>query len=154
MEVSITYGEQHCGQAEIVREGLYEIIQCDCRPVSQEFLRCYAIVGQQAMCLGVMEPKDGRLKLTRRMSARQWEPWQDCRLELSQEPPVLDNPWMPWQGRLYDRDVTVALAQTRGSVTEIALPYSMEEPFGYMELFCKLTPKRIGGKMYLTCMLP
>ncbi len=154
MQIGITFEQEDCGVAKISREGLYEVLRCDCDLVGTDLLRCYGIKGDKHICLGVMVPEGGRLGLVKRMSVRQWEPWRDCRLVLSAGPPVLQQPWVPWQGRLYDRDVTVALAQTRGDVTEIALPYSMEEPFGYMELFCMLTPKNIGGKMYLTCLLP
>lgn len=155
MQLGITYQQEHCGTAEILPEGLYQTIRCHCQMVSGEVLRCYAVVGEKTMCLGVMAPEGGQLVLEKKMSSRQWAPWQDGRLELAREPPVIqDNPWKPWQGRLYGHDVAIALACTQAGETEIALPYSMEEPFPYMELFCKLTPKNIGGKMYLTCMLP
>ncbi|MFI3312912.1 MAG: hypothetical protein R3Y62_03410 [Eubacteriales bacterium] len=154
MEIEITFAQTVCGTATVQPDGLYQIIRCDCKMVSGDLLRCYGIVGENIHCFGVLAPEGGRLKLEKRMSNRQWTDWKDCHFVASKEPPALESPWLPWQGRLYDRQVTNALAQTRDGVTEIALPYSMEEAFDYMEFFCMLTPKNIGGKMYLTCPLP
>ena len=145
-KIPITLDGQICGQAEIQREGLYDCFLCRCQPVSDAVLR--AILQREdgmEIPLGVLVPEDGGLCLRRRI-ARSQTGGEGFAAVVLRGP---DGAWEPWSGTVLDRTVTGALSRMVQGNRQVAMPFSPEEPFAHLALFCCCTPITIGGKLHL-----
>ena len=59
------------GRIEVVREGLYYRITCQCCPMGREMLRLWMICGEVEMDLGLCVPKGDGFGTQRRISVKQ-----------------------------------------------------------------------------------
>ena len=79
------YSFEPGGRAEAERDGLYWAVRAECRSL-EGLHRLYAADGEAVCCLGVLEPRDGGLSLTRRLSGRRFSFSGDTRLYLDEGP--------------------------------------------------------------------
>ncbi len=145
-KIEMVYEGASCGEAQIRRNGLYMKVDCACSAVTGQVVRAWLPVGDEPFCLGVLEPENGQLRLTRRIPASRFP-----------QPPygtVTVSPngvlWSPWAGELQGVPVEGALCRTQGNTRTVALPWPESGPFPWTALALDGTPGKIGGKRYLT----
>lgn len=148
--IPIYFEGMSCGEAEVLRDGLYYEITCRSEIVSAEILRAYADWDNERICLGVMVPEGDVLQLRRRLPVSHWREGPEPTLTLSQFP----EGWSPWSGTVLDCEVTKALSTVARGRRTVAMPFSHDTPFAYMRLFCLCRPVQIGGERYLAIDLP
>lgn len=147
----VTYGGAPCGEAVLQRDGLYTTARCRCRFVSQEVLRAYVRCGGQTVCLGVLEPAQGSLCLTRRIPASRLDPDRVGGIYLAGEeaPPA----WLPWQGEV-DGCALSGLSKTEEDGRQtIAVAYDPSQPLPCLRLYGAMEPMWLDGKLHLTLQL-
>lgn len=143
----LEYEGEPCGKARVWREGLYMTVDCDCSHVTDQVVRAYLPTAEgEPCCLGVLAPEGKRLRLKRRFPVSRFPkpPFETAVVSQTGEL------WSPWSGETDGVEITGALSKKEGGARIIALPWSDGEPFAWMQLALRCTPRRIGQALYLT----
>lgn len=142
----LEYEGEPCGRASVSQEGLYMTVDCDCAPVTDQVVRVYLPTEGELCCLGVLAPEGKRLRLTRRFPVSRFPkpPFETAVVSQTGEL------WSPWSGETGGVQIDGALSRKEGGMRVVALPWSEGEPFAWMPLALRCTPRRIGDKQYLT----
>lgn len=80
MEIPLIIGGKEAGKLTVSKCGLYTVMEAALESAAPEIIRLWAHGGGHSACLGVMEPRDGGLRLRRRLT----------RLELRDFPEPID----------------------------------------------------------------
>ncbi len=144
--IEMEYEGAPCGEAHIRRDGLYMVVGCVCAAVTGQVVRAWLPAGEEPFCLGVLEPEDGRLRLTRRFPASRFPAPPYAAITVSQNGEL----WSPWSGEIAGVPIEGGLSRTRGNARTVALPWPENGPFAWMALALDGVPGKIGGKRYLT----
>lgn len=146
-ELSVLAEGRTVGTAQITEEGLYLRFTVDCQPIAQGPCRLVGLGERGELRLGVPEPEEGRLRLSRAISRR------DCaavgRLTgLELRPPEGERealPWQPLRGagefrspwlRAHLQGAREVLCCRSAGGVLLALPLDEGRPFPWPELFC------------------
>lgn len=142
----LEYEGKPCGMAHVSQKGLYMTVDCDCSPVTDKIVRVYLPTSGEPCCLGVLAPEDRRLRLKRQFPVSRFPkpPFETAVVSQTGEL------WSPWSGETGGVQITGALAKKEGGARMIALPWTAGEPFPWMPLALRCTPRKIGDKQYLT----
>ena len=144
--LDLEYEGEPCGTARVCQKGLYMTVDCDCSPVTDQVVRVYLPTEGEPCCLGVLAPEDRRLRLKRQFPASRFPKPPFGTAVVSQTGEL----WSPWSGSAGGVEITGALSKKEGGVQIVALPWSAGEPFAWMSLALRCTPRKIGEKQYLT----
>ena len=142
--ISVMYEGDEIGTATITREGLYCTVDCRCRIPSEEVLRAYVDRENGPLCLGVLVPEEGQLRLRRRFA----------KSGFPSDPSVVtvagrEGTWRSWSGELAGVPIGEGLTRTAGGVRQVAVPWEPDRTEAYLPFLRHCTPVEIQGRRYL-----
>ena len=129
MQFSVMEQNQIVGSCSVERVGLYWQLRCRCRPKMTGILRLYT--GMR--CVGVLEPEDDALCLSRKLSCSGWPelPPRDSCFRLSPASPMEH-----WQGTVLDQTLTGGFFRREGEESVLLFPFAEDNPCPCIPLLC------------------
>ena len=151
MEYPIFLGGRRAGTLRERAEGLYTAFEAELPEVPEQLLRLWVHGAGESAYLGIPEPGEGGLFLTRRLSAMERRRFPRAILCASEEESLHNNKSCPWpapvteetEGLLWLRRPDGSLSAHDGVSGLLALPTSLKDAPGRAVL------RRIDGRDYL-----
>lgn len=139
-EVPIYLHGKRCGSLQEERDGIYTLLHAQCE-AAEGLVRLYAFGGGRSAYLGIMEAKEGRLQLCRRLSRHEREQLPQCIEYCAERELRKEQPKEPEDGILWVQAQDGSLHGFDGHRRYIALPSQLRSHMGLRRI--------IEGKEYV-----